>query len=119
MASQEFFDTLLFSYGQGTCLLQGRRYRGEIVLSRHKLYLRDNSGDIAKTFIPLEKVFKVRVFWGRMWVYARPSTFMQFVAVVCGRPGRIRALMRDLADHRQLQKRRFGLEWVDPDEYVP
>ena len=49
-----------FHYGQGVYIEGQKRFEGEIVLSEHKLFLKDaQKQDIAPTFIPLEKIEKV------------------------------------------------------------
>lgn len=118
MAFQEFSKALCFSYGEGVYARDGRQYKGQVVLTPHKLYLKDETGEIAPTFVPLEKIYKIKVFWGRMTIYARPSNFMHFNAQLKGSSKMIRSLMKDLVEHRQLQKKRFGLEWIDPEENV-
>jgi len=104
-----------FSYGPGRCWREGKEYFGQIILSRHKLYLRNEQGDLSLTFIPLEKIYKVRFFWNRLEVLVRPSSFTQFTAVITGERREMKGLVRDLAGRRGFSRKKFGLEWVDPD----
>ena len=115
MVGDEFVKAWCFSYGRGGYVRAGRLYKGEIVLSAHKLYLKDDHGEIASTFIPLEKIYKMRVVWGGLIIYARPSNFMQFQAKVTGSPQKIWTLACDLGRQRHLRKKFFGLLWDDPD----
>lgn len=118
MPSQEFSKALCFSYGEGVYRREGQQYKGEIVLSAHKLYLKDGNGEISPTFVPLEKIYRIKFFFGKLILYVRPSNFMQFTAQLNGSVKNICALKRDLIDQRQLKKKFFGFEWVDPEENI-
>lgn len=117
MTIEDFSRILSFSYGEGEYVRGAYHYEGQIVLSGHKLYLKNAHGEITDTFIPLEKIYKVKAgFWGRIvWFYVRPSQFMQFEAMIKGDPRQIRALIKDLVNHRQLRKKGWLREWVDPE----
>ncbi len=110
-----FSDAMCFSYGDAVYTRDQKSYKGEAVLTAHKLYLKNQNGEITATFVPLEKIVKVRFFWGKITISVRPSHFMEFQAQLKGKPKRILSLLRDLVKQRKLQKRFFGLEWHDPD----
>lgn len=119
MSSQDFSEALCFSYGQASFCRDGNAcHQGQVILSAHKLYLKGDKGDIPDTFIPLEKIYRIRILLGTLTVYVRPSTFMQFTAQFKGSIRHMRLLKKDLVDRRQLRKRKFGLEFFDPEEDV-
>lgn len=115
MGVHEFSDAMCFSYGNAVYTREKKSYKGEVILKPHKLYLKDQQGEIAATFVPLEKVYKVTFFLGKMTVFVQPSNFLKFEAHIQGKISMIFSLVRDLAKQRGLRKRFFGLEWHDPD----
>jgi len=117
MESEKIFQTISFAYGAGEYKRGQSAYQGQIVLSAHKLYLRDAEGDIADTFIPLEKIYRVRQgFGGGVARFdVRPSPFMQFEAVIKGDSQNIRALIRHVVSRRHLTRKGWRREWIDPE----
>ncbi len=115
MESQDFFQTLTFAYGEMEYRRGRRIYHGQVILTGHKLYVKGHEGEIAETFIPLEKIYKIKIFWNVLRVYVRPSSVMEFHVKIIGPAQSLRSLVSDLVDHRQMQRRLFGLEWIDPD----
>lgn len=117
MSFDDFSRILSFSYGEGQYARGPHHYTGQIVFSGHKLYLKNTHGEIAETFVPLEKIYRVKAgFWGKtVWLYVRPSQFMQFEAMLTGDPHQIHSLIRDLVNHRQLRRKGWLREWVDPE----
>ncbi len=116
MGPDDFFQTMSFSYGQGRYRRDHLVYHGEIVLGMHKLYLKNAQGEMADTFVPLEKIYRIRrrCFGKTLWISVRPSQFMQYDAEISGVPEHIRSLTRDLVDRRQLHQKGWRLEWIDP-----
>ncbi len=104
---------MLFSYGNGEYCERGKSFRGEIVLGEHKLYLRRDQDDLAQTYVPLEKIERIRMTWSGLEVQVRPSVAASYAAVIKGSRARINDLARDLARERKLVKRFLKKEWVD------
>ena len=115
MSFNEFSQVLCFSYGEGMCIREGHLYTGEIILSTTKLYLKSVDGEMSATFIPLERIYKIRLFLGGFTIYVHQSNFIRFQAKWKGGLKEMWSLAHDLADHRRLKKKFFGLEWEDPD----
>jgi len=115
MNDNQLDSQVSFSYGPGRYLRDGREFTGQIILDAHKLFLKGGQGELSLTFIPLEKIYKVRFFWNRLKVFVRPSSFTQFTAVITGERREMQGLVRDLAQRRGFRRKKFGLEWVDPD----
>jgi len=104
---------MLFSYGNGEYVEQGKVSRGEIVLGDHKLYLRSGQGDITRTYIPLEKIERVKRNFQGLEVHVRPSVMASYVALIRGDRRNIKSLIQDLAKRRGLVKRFWKREWYD------
>jgi len=104
---------MLFSYGSGEYIEQGKVSPGEIVLGEHKLYLRSSQGDITRTYIPLEKIERVKRCSGGVEVHVRPSVMASYVAVIKGDRRNISSLIQDLSKRRGLVKRFWRREWYD------
>ena len=117
MESGAFFSMMSFSYGEGEFVLGSSRFYGQIILSPHKLYLKDASGEITATFIPLEKICKLQIgfFRRHVRVYVKLSQIVQFDVDIKGAAQQIRSLVKDLVSRRNLM-RKGGLGWwIDPE----
>lgn len=104
-----------FSYGQGIYIEGSKRFDGEIILSEHKLYLRDKNGDIAQTYIPLEKIEKVRKTRQGVEIYVRPTLYFRYTALLKGEKKYLNELVRDLVNRRGLKKQFLKNEWIESE----
>ena len=102
-----------FSYGQGTYIEKDKRLEGQIILSEHKLYLKDKNGDLAQTYIPLEKIERVRKTRQGIEIHVRPTLYFRFVALFKGEKKYLSELTRDLVQRRGLKKQFLKNEWID------
>ena len=102
-----------FSYGNGEYIEGEKKFAGKIILSEHKLFLKDQSGDIPQTYIPLEKIERLRAVKGGMEVHIRPSLYFQFTALIRGERKLVADLIKDLVKARGLKKQFLRSEWVD------
>jgi len=105
------------SFGSGDYWEGSQKYGGDVVLSGYKLYLKDGQHDLAKTFIPLEKVVRMKKKGSRIVFDVRPSLMERYT---CGiNLGRQAAslLIDEILDRRQLKKRLLRAEWVDISEH--
>jgi len=102
-----------FSYGQGIYIEGEKRFEGQIVLGEHKLYLKDENGDLAQTYIPLEKIERIRRTGQGVEVYARPTIYFRFVALLKGEKRYLKELIRDLVGRRGFKKQFLKSEWIE------
>jgi hypothetical protein len=108
-------EPMIFSYGKGAFREGEKSFSGEIILSEHKLYLRDSQGDLSTTYIPLEKIVKIQKVAGGLAIYVRTSLTVSYTAVITGGK-EIGSLLNDLVQRRRLKKRFLRREWVDITE---
>jgi len=106
---------MLVTYGQGECHQGGKSYKGQIILSEHRLYLKGSEGDLAQTYIPLEKIKKIRRTFTGLEIYVYPSLIESYVALIKGGKKNLSALLKDLTEQRGLKKRFLGYEWIDDE----
>lgn len=102
-----------FSYGQGTFTEGDKRFTGQIILGEHKLYLKDAAGDLAQTYIPIEKIERIRQSGTVLEIHARPSLYYRFWARISGEKKHITDLARDIAQRRGLKKQFLKNEWIE------
>jgi len=102
---------MVFSYGEGEYVQGETRLRGQILLSEHKLYLRDGQRELSQTFIPLEKIKRVRRSSDFLEVDVELSVVIQYAARIKGEGKQITDLCKDLVSARGLKKRFFRREW--------
>jgi len=102
-----------FSYQQGTFIEGDKVIEGEIILSEHKLYLRSPSGDLTETYIPLEKIERIKKSSGSLDVHVRPSITIRYVACFKGEAKHISSLAKELVSRRGLKKKFLRNEWVE------
>jgi len=104
---------LKFSYGKGKYAEGEKRFEGQIILGEHKLYLKNADGDIAQTYIPLEKIEGIRKTRTGLMVNTRPSLYFRFTALISGEKRHISNLARDIIKRRNLKRKFFKNEWVE------
>ena len=49
-----------FTYGEGNFSQGSSEYKGQIILSEHKLYIKGPSGEYPQTYVPLEKIVRIK-----------------------------------------------------------
>ncbi len=104
---------MLFTYGQGTYLEESKRVDGEVVLSELKLYLKGPEGDYAQTYVPLDRVEKIRKGSGGLEVFIRQTTFHQYVAVIQLDKKNLEELIKDIVQFRGFKKQFLKSEWTE------
>ena len=106
------FD-MTFSYGPGEYKDGLFSARGEILVSAHKLYLRDNGADIPRTYVPLEKIIRLRLRWSCLEVDVVPNMMSRYTAIINGKRSVLKSVVRDLVSQRGLKRVFFRWEWYD------
>jgi hypothetical protein len=104
-----------FSYGQGVYREGERVFRGQIILGQHKLYLKNDAGELPPTFIPMEKIERIRLTSHGAEIHARPSLSYQYQVTISGEPPFIKNLVKDIALRRGFKKKFLKSEWVERD----
>lgn len=102
-----------FSYGKGWFVEGTKRIDGIIILSEHRLFLKGPEGDIAATYVPLEKIEKILRKNGDLQVHVRPSLAYRYVVKFSGEKKHILDLTKDIVTRRQLKKRLLKNEWYE------
>lgn len=102
-----------FSYGHGVYIEKDKHIEGVIILSDYKLFLKGEQGDLTSTYVPLDKIERIRKVTGGVEIYVRPSLAYRFVSVIKGSNKNIGELIKDLVKKRQLKKRFLLNEWTE------
>ncbi len=102
-----------FSYGNGIYIEGAKRIEGQIILGEYKLYLRGSRGDLAQTYVPLDKIEKIRRRGKLIEFHVRPSISFQYVAVIQGEKKHLSELLKDIVQRRGLKKKFLCDEWVE------
>ena len=105
-----------FAYGNGVYTEGEKKFEGKIVLSEHKLFLKGAEGDLAQTFVPLEKIEKIKKVRRGIEVHVRPSLTYRYCAVFSGEARHINELVKDIVEQRGLKKRFLLKEWVETEQ---
>ncbi len=103
-------------YGQGKYLDGASDFEGDIVLSEYKLFLRGAAGDWAQTFIPLEKIKKVRLVGDSMEISVCLSQVSRYTVKIKGENKNIKALAKELAVRRGFKKSFVWNVWVETEQ---
>lgn len=104
---------MVFSYGEGEYIQGDMHLKGEILLSEHKLYLRDRQQELSQTFVPLEKIKKVRRDADGLELDVELSIMIQYTARLRGAKKQMADLCKDLVRARGLKKRFLRREWYE------
>lgn len=101
------------TYGQGEYIEDQKHFDGKVILSEHKLFLRGSEGDYAPTYIPLEKIEKIKQTGSGLEVYVFPGIMSRYVAVFKMEKVKMKELVLDLVSRRGLKKKFFSNVWED------
>jgi len=104
-----------FSYGNGTYMEGDKKIQGRIILSEHKLFLKDQNGDLAQTYIPLEKIERIRKTRQGVEIHARPTLYYRFIALIQGEKKNLSELVKGLVQRRGLIKQFLKSEWIESE----
>ena len=104
-----------FSYGQGIYIEGEKRLEGQIILGEHKLYLKDSNGDLAQTYVPLEKIERIQKTKLHVEVHVRPSTYYRYVALFKGEKKHLSSLVHDIVQRRGLKKQFLKKVWIESE----
>ena len=102
-----------FSYGQGTYHEGDHHLEGKIVLGEHKLYLKGEKGDLATTYIPLEKITRLKLNGNKLTAFVRPSLSYNYVVTLQGEKKLITDLTNEIILRRGLRKKFLVKEWFE------
>ncbi|HSA31146.1 MAG TPA: hypothetical protein P5160_05005 [Candidatus Omnitrophota bacterium] len=109
-------EELSFSYGYGQYEQGTVSIRGMIVLGQHKLFLKGEAGEVPQTYIPLERIYKIRRLWPQgLEIHVRPSQMTEYAARIRVERPLEKDLLKDLARRRNLKRRFLRAEWFDPN----
>lgn len=101
------------TYGQGAFVRDHLRLEGTIILSEHKILIVSDGEELSATFIPLEKIEKIRLSGARMQVDVRPAIMSRFRAFYEGNKKNIVDLTHEIVRRRGLKKRFLQNEWYE------
>ena len=104
---------MLLTYGRGEYWEGPKHLEGRIVLSEHKLYLTGPQGDMASTYIPLEKIVRIKEARSGVTMWIRPSILERYQIVLKGDRRALSELVQELVTRRALQKKWLSREWED------
>jgi len=102
-----------FSYGNGIYIEAAKRIEGKIVLGEHKVFLKGVQGDLAQTFIPLDKIERIRKCPQKIEFYVRLSVSFQYIAMIQGEKKYLLELLKDIVQRRGFKKKFLRNEWVE------
>ncbi len=102
-----------FCYGEGIYKEGDFQVKGTITLSEHKIFLKDEGGDLTRTYIPLDKIERMKITSSGLEIYVCPSLTFRYSAVIKGNKSRLKELARDIARGGGLKKRFLVNEWVE------
>jgi len=75
--------------------------------------LKGATGDLTATYIPLEKIEKIKLKGPTMEIQVRPSITIRYVAVIRGEREQMKELAKDIVARRGLKKKLLKKEWVE------
>lgn len=100
-------------FGDGVYIEDNKVIEGQIILSDHKLFLKDDNGDLAQTYIPLEKIQRVKKASGGAAFFVRPTVTHMYTATIKGKSKAINDLLQEIVMRRGLKKKFLRREWEE------
>jgi len=102
-----------FSFGQGRYIEGKKEIAGQIILSEHKIFIKGPEGDLAQTYIPLEKIEKISLTPQGVKIQVRPAITIRYSAIFQGERHHMKELVKDIVQRRGLKKRLLINEWIE------
>ena len=99
-------------YGQGEYIQSNRRFSGKILLGDYKLYFKDDKGDISSTYIPLEKIERIKKTFKGLQVHVRLSAATGYCALIKAEKKNTEELIGELVKRLHLKKQFLRKEWT-------
>ena len=100
-------------FGDGEYIEEAKRFQGIIVLSEYKLFLKSSQGELAQTYIPLEKINRVRRSSKGVEIRFKTTVLSRYCVLLRGEKEYLNQLVREIVKRRNLKKRFFLNEWVE------
>ncbi|MCK4519201.1 MAG: hypothetical protein KAU12_03670 [Candidatus Omnitrophica bacterium] len=101
---------MIKEYGRGYYRENHRRYAGVVCVDGSRLYI-EGEKSTAGTYVPLEKIVKVRAVSGGVEITARLAA-TNVLRVIISLPSRaLRVLIKDIVGTLHLKKRFLRREW--------
>lgn len=104
------------TYGQGTFLQDQIRIPGTIILSDHKIYIKQGGEDLPQTFVPLEKIEHIKLAGNVLNIDVRPALMSRYRAAFEAEKKNITELTHEIVKRRGLKKRFLRNEWYEVPE---
>jgi len=104
------------TYGDGFFIEGSTKIEGRIILSEHKLYLKSPTGDLTRTYIPLEKIEWIKCASTAASMQVRPTISYRYVATIQGDRRLIKELVIEIVGRRGFRKKFLRNEWVEVPE---
>jgi len=104
-----------FQYGNGVYLEGEKKLEGKITLGEHRLFLKADQGELAQTYVPLEKIFEVKLSSLGLELGVRPSLAYKYKVVFKGEKVSLKELAKDLVGSRGFKKRFLKNEWFEEE----
>ncbi|MBZ0165228.1 MAG: hypothetical protein K8I00_00375 [Candidatus Omnitrophica bacterium] len=101
------------TYGQGAFLQDRMKIPGTIILSDHKIYIKQDGEDLPQTFVPLEKIERIQLSGHVLSIDVRPAIMSRYRAAFEAEKRNITELTHEIVKRRGLKKRFLRNEWVE------
>ena len=101
------------TYGPGAYLRDGVKLEGTVILSEHKILLVSNGEELTPSFIPLEKIEKIKLVGRQVQIDVRPAIMSRYRAVYEGDKKNIFELAHEIVRRRGLKKKFLQNEWYE------
>ncbi len=103
--------SFIVTYGEGEFIEGQKRIRGRILMDECKLFLQEQGEDIAATFIPVDKIERVKKNRNFLTLEVHLSIFYRYVVNLKGEGEAIKELLGELIRRLHLRKKFLRQEW--------
>ncbi len=103
---------LEFSYGEGQYIEKEKSFVGQVILGTHKLYIKGPDGDFPQTYIPIEKIERMKIAGDHLEFFVRPSVAFSYTAAMKVDGPYLRDQAHDLVQKLQMKKQFLKAEWI-------
>ena len=99
------------TFGEGSYIENKNSYNGLIVVDDFKIYLKEKGESLADTYIPLDKIERVRLTLSGVEIQVKLSASRIYCAFLKGKRANLNKLVTYLVKKLSLKKRFLKKEW--------
>ncbi|MFH1856594.1 MAG: hypothetical protein ABH836_05125 [Candidatus Omnitrophota bacterium] len=99
-------------YAEGFYIESSKKYEGVIAVDGSKLYLKTGQGNLTDTYLPLDKIQKIKKLRRGIEITVKLSAVNGYMAVIRSKKQPLAGLIKYLVNKLNMKKKFLKREWI-------